>query len=96
MRKSNQSSIKEVIDAMLDSYRLRDKFYAYRLASNWEKCMGATIAKRTTNVYVKDKTLYLQLDSAVVRQELSLAKTKIIETMNESVGEIVIKDVVFI
>ena len=96
MRKSNESSIKEAIDEMLDTYRLRDKFYAYRLASNWEKCMGITIAKRTRNVYVKDKTLYLQLDSAVLRQELSLAKTKIIATMNESVGETVITDVVFI
>lgn len=94
MRKSNESSIKELIDAMLDSYRLKDKFYEYQLVSNWEKCMGLTIAKRTSNIYIKNKVLCVQLDSAVLRQELSLAKQKVIATMNESVGLVVIEDIV--
>ena len=92
--KSNSSTLKEAIDDLLNAYRLSDKLDEHRLLSSWEKVMGKMIAKHTKEIYMKDKVLTIKLDSAVLREELSYAKTKMIKLLNDSIGKEVVKDVV--
>ena len=48
MRKSSESSLKDLIDQMLDNYRLRDRLNEVRITSAWEALMGNAINNRTT------------------------------------------------
>lgn len=56
--------------------------------------MGAMIAKHTTDIYIKHKQLFVTLDSAALRNELVLAKSKIVKMLNDAVGTEVINEVV--
>jgi predicted nucleic acid-binding Zn ribbon protein len=94
MSKHNEHSLKEVIDQMLRAYKLDDKLSERRLISSWEKVMGTMIAKHTKDLYIKQKQLYITLDSAALRNELLLAKSKIVSMLNNEVGTDVISDVV--
>jgi hypothetical protein len=47
-------------------------------------------------VYIKDGTLFLQIESAPLRNELFRAKSKIIELINREMGSALVQDVVFI
>lgn len=94
--KGNEHRLKEVVDKLLDIYRIRQKYHETAITAHWEEIMGKMIANRTTKVYIKDKKLYLKLDSAVLRSELSMAKHKIIELLNKRSGAAVIQDVVFL
>ncbi len=94
MRKHNEHSLKEVIDQLLKAYKLDDKLAERRLIASWESVMGAMIAKHTTDLYIKHKQLFVSLDSAALRNELSLAKTKIVKMLNDEVGLEVINDVI--
>ena len=58
--------------------------------------MGSAIASRTTRLYVRESTLYIELSSAPLRSELVNAKQKVIQLVNKEVGSEVISDVVFI
>ena len=55
--------------------------------------MGKTIAKSTSKISLKDEVLYLQIDSSVIKSELSFAKSKIIELVNKELGGTYIKRV---
>ena len=55
--------------------------------------MGKVIAKRTKSVYIKDKTLFVFLNSSVLRNELMMMRQEIIDTLNKRVGENVIDDI---
>lgn len=94
MSKHNEHSLKEVIEHLLKAYKLDDKLSERRLIASWEIVMGAMIAKHTKDLYIKHKQLFVTLDSAALRNELSLAKTKIIKMLNEEVGSEVINDVI--
>jgi len=48
----------------------------------------------TTRVELKDDILYVSLSSSVLREELSLGKTKIIKILNEALGKELIKKLV--
>jgi len=95
MRATNDQTLKEVITDLLKAYRIENKVLAVRLINSWEVVTGKLISKHTTNLYVKQKTLFVYLDSAALRNELSYAKKKIIKALNKEVGVEVITDIKF-
>lgn len=94
MSKHNEHSLKDAIDLLLKTYKLDEKLAEKRLISSWEKVMGGMIAKHTTDIYIKHKQLFVTLDSAALRNELLLAKSKIVKMLNDAVGTEVINEVV--
>lgn len=96
MKKGNEHTLKEAVNQMLEAYRIKSRFQETAVIAHWEEIMGKTIANRTTGLYIKDKKLFLKLNSAVLRNELQIAKQKIVELLNERAGSEVIHDVIFL
>ena len=94
MSKHNEQSIKQAIQSLLKTYGLEQKLNEVKLVSLWEKVMGKMIANHTKNIYVQNKCLFLKLDSAALKHELTYAKSKIITMMNDEMGVEVILDIV--
>ncbi|MDI9881486.1 DUF721 domain-containing protein [Flectobacillus longus] len=95
-RKTSASSLKEAIEDMLEFYKLRTKFDETYVAAHWEQIMGAPIAARTTRVYITEAKLYIQLDSASLRNELLMAKNKILQLINQAIGAELVNEVIFL
>lgn len=95
-RKSDTSSLKNVIEDLLKSYKIKDKFDENKLISNWEQIMGTMIANRTEQVYVKNKVLYAKINSPALRQELNIARQKVMDLIYEHVDKELIRDVKFV
>jgi predicted nucleic acid-binding Zn ribbon protein len=94
MQKSNQQSIKEAIDALLRIYGLDGRMKEVRLVGSWEKVMGKMIARHTKEIFIRDRKLYVRLDSAALRGELSYGTEKMVKMLNEEAGGSVIDEVV--
>jgi hypothetical protein len=56
--------------------------------------MGPAIQKYTTAIKLQNDTLYVQLSSSVLREELSYGKEKIIRMLNEELGKDLVKKLV--
>lgn len=95
-RRPGITPLKEAIDMMLDKYSLRNRFDQSFVVAHWDKIMGSAIATRTKKVYIKDQILFLQIESAPLRNELLRAKPKIVELINREMGTNLVEDVVFI
>ncbi|MFT5883879.1 MAG: hypothetical protein ACI9IP_000329 [Arcticibacterium sp.] len=96
LRSQNAVPMKEALDAFLDSFNLKSKFNETSLVASWEKIMGQTIASRTDKIFVRSGTLFLRITSAPLRQELVLAKSKLISLINREMGHELVNEVVFI
>jgi predicted nucleic acid-binding Zn ribbon protein len=95
MGKHNEHTMKEAFEQLLRVYKLDDKIAQSNIISSWETVMGSVIAKHTKEVFINKQQLYVVLDSAALRNELSMAKSKIITMLNASVGKEVINDIIF-
>lgn len=93
MRKSNEESLKDVINQLLDAYKLRDKLNHVKLMHSWEKIMGEAISKRTEKIIFKDHILSIYLTSAPLKEELTYGKEKIKQMLNEELGGDFIEEV---
>jgi predicted nucleic acid-binding Zn ribbon protein len=89
-----QYSIGDAIRQYLKQSRIKGDIQALQIHEVWEKVMGKTIARYTTNLKVINKTLFITTNVAPLKQELLYQKEKIKLRVNEALGEKVIEDVV--
>ncbi len=94
MLKKNEVTLAEAMQMMLQEFKLKSRFDETRVRVLWAKLMGKTIDTYTTELYVRKKVLYLTVISAPLKQELSFSKEKIIQLINEEMGQVYIKEVV--
>lgn len=94
MKSGNVHSLKEAIDNLLDFYRIRSKVVETDIVNSWELLMGKMIANHTTDIYIKGSKLFLKVDSSVLKNELSLMKTSILQRVNERAGKNIIDEII--
>lgn len=87
-------SMQDAIQQFLKQSRLKGNIQALQIEDVWEKIMGKTIAKYTDKIQIINQTLFISSSVAPLKNELMYQKEKIIELVNEALGEKVIKEVV--
>ena len=92
--KSNTQHIGDAIQELLRSYRIKSKFDEATLVSSWERLVGKPIAKRTKRVSVRNKVLFVELDSPAMKNDLNLHKAQILEVFAKEFGKDVIRELV--
>jgi predicted nucleic acid-binding Zn ribbon protein len=87
-------SLSQALQQFLKQSRLKGNIQALQIEEVWEELMGKTIAKYTDNIQIINQTLFITTTVAPLKNELMFQKEKIIQRVNEALGERVIKDVV--
>jgi hypothetical protein len=87
-------SIGEALKEFLKKSRLKSGVQALQIQEAWAKIMGKTIANYTDKIEIINSTLFISTSVAPLKNELIYQKEKIIERVNEALGEKVIKEVV--
>ena len=95
MAGSNEYTLKQAIEALINQYKIEERISETIVLSDWEKIVGKMISRHTKNIYIKKKVLFVELDNAALRNELSYAKTKLIEKLNATLKAEAIIDIVF-
>ena len=94
-KRSSDQSLKDAIDEMLKAFHLDQKMHEARIINSWEKVMGKTVSNRTTQIFMRDKKLFVYLNSASLREELHHSREKVIKLLNEEAGVEVVQEIVF-
>lgn len=86
--------IGEVLKEFVHENKLQKGLDKVNVKKAWNSEMGTPIAKYTTAVKLDGNTLHVQLNSSVLREELSYGKEKIIKLLNEKLGKEIIEKLV--
>ena len=95
MRRNNAEQIGDVIRFFLRQQGLESPLNEYRLVQAWGDVVGPAMARYTSNLYIKNQTLHVHLTSAVLRQELMMARELLVKNLYQQVGAQVIVDIHF-
>ena len=95
LKPSNDQKIGDVLSSYLkDNKKLKPRLDQKKLMQIWEEEMGPTIAGYTRDIRLYRHKVFITIDSAPLRNELSYSKEKICRFLNESLGEDLIDAVV--
>ncbi|HIB36900.1 DUF721 domain-containing protein [Mesonia sp.] len=93
-RNDEHQSISDVLKNFVDKNKLQKGLDRVNVKEVWQAQMGPAINKYTTSIKLNNDTLYIELSSSVLREELSYGKEKIIKMMNEELGKDLVKKLV--
>ena len=93
-RRNNESAIGDILSEIIQSNKLESGLNQISVIDAWKNLMGNGVNNYTRNVTLRNGILYVELTSAVLREELSYGKDKIIKMINEELGKEVVKEVI--
>ena len=96
MRKTNDKSLKEAIEQMMQVYKIKRKYDETGIIAHWPELVGKPVANRTKELFVRDKKLFLRIESSVIKNELMLMRTQIINKINDEAKGILVEDIIFL
>lgn len=96
MKRKKAEPVGDVVLSLLRQQGLEAPLNEYRLIQSWTDVMGPAIERYTRNVSIRNQTLFVQLASPVLRQELSMQKRELVQRLNTHVRAQVITDITFL
>lgn len=93
-RHNEHMKMSEVLKEFVEANKLQTGLDKVNVKQAWKDIMGNGVNSYTEKVLLKRDVLYVHLSSAVLREELSYGKEKIITLMNEALGKDLIKKLV--
>lgn len=83
-----------VLDDYVKALGLKNKLNERKVLELYPQVVGATFARYTTNLVLEHGRLYISLNSSMVRNELMMVRTKLMDSLNKAVGAEVVRDIV--
>jgi predicted nucleic acid-binding Zn ribbon protein len=94
MRKSNTQPLGEVIHEYLKAMDINNKLKEVRFFDSWPDIVGIAIAKKTTKMLIKNRVLFIYMNSSVARSELLHLRQGLVKALNDRAGEKMIDEIV--
>lgn len=94
MKKQSSVKLGDLLrDYMADIGR-SEGILSARVLRCWDETMEESVVKATSSKYFKEGTLYVTLNSSIIRNILTRRKKSLIYLMNQSLGGMYVKSLV--
>ena len=93
-RNNDNQPIQDILKEFVKTNNLQSGLDKVNVREAWANLMGNGVNNYTTAIELKHETLYVQLSSSVLREELSYGNEKIVKMLNEAIGKGVVKKLV--
>ena len=90
----NNNEIKNLLHIFLKKNNLEKGLLDLEVKRAWHELMENGVSNYTTDVSLKNKTLYIKLSSPALKEELSYGKEKLIKLINERFEKTIIEKIV--
>jgi len=86
--------VNSILNNLIENSSLKEGLNNIKIQTIWKKTMGDNINSYTSEITLKKHTLYINLSSSVLREELSYGKEKIIKLLNEELNAEIIRKII--
>lgn len=90
----NNNEIKNLLDIFLKKNNLEKGLLELEVKRAWHELMENGVSNYTTDVSLKNKTLYIKLSSPALKEELSYGKEKLMKLINERFKKKIVQKIV--
>jgi predicted nucleic acid-binding Zn ribbon protein len=85
-KKSNLIKLGDAIDQLFKQEKLDIKMSQFMIKKNWKDIVGEMVANNTDDVSFNTKTVFVMLNSAALKHEVSFRKEEIVNSINKFCG----------
>lgn len=93
-KSSNLIKLGDAISQLLKQEHLDVKISRFTVKNSWKDIVGEMIARNTTEISFRDKTIFVTLSSAALKEELSYRKEELLKNINTFCGNRLVDTIV--
>jgi len=93
-KKSNLIKLGDAISQLFKQEKLDVKISQFTVKNSWKDIVGDMVANNTTEIYFNDKIIFVTLNSAALKHELSFRKDDLVNSINKFCGYRLIEQIV--
>lgn len=94
-RRKKTQKLQDVLQELAKVQHLDKKLNELRIQDVWPKVVGNMINEYTSYIHISHHTLFIKIDSSVLRNELWMHRTQLMEKINTEIGDNIISQIVF-
>jgi predicted nucleic acid-binding Zn ribbon protein len=83
-----------LVGKLLEGLGLDKRLREFRAVEAWEEAVGKTVSEHATPTGIREGVLFVEVDSSVWMQELSLLRESIVERLNAALGVPLVRRIV--
>ena len=96
MKRHKAEQVGDVVKLLLRQQGLEAPLNEYRLIQSWTDVLGKPVERFTRDLYIRNQTLYVILSSSVLKNELMMQRSMLVQRLNAAVGAQVITEIRFV
>lgn len=96
MKRKNEVTLSEAIRYFIQEHGMEQRVLDSMVLDAWHNQMGDFMKKYTDSLYVKNRTLFVKINSPAIKNELSYGKSKILKHINAYIEEEYVLEIKFI
>ena len=81
----------DLIKEFYDQYKGPDYLDEIKAVNSWVQVAGTFVASHTVDISIKNKVMYVRVDSDALRTELGYSKSLLVKKLNDIVGKEVLR-----
>ncbi len=85
----------DLIKAFYERHKGPEYLDEQKILNSWPEVVGPFIAKHTIDLSIRNKMLFVRVDSDSLRNELYYSKSLLLKNLNDLAGKEVIAEMVF-
>ncbi len=93
-RNKSEEKLSDTIGDFINQDKIKPKYFQTSINSVWKELMGEMVAGYTSSIKVSGNKLILVITSGPLKHELAYNKDKLINKINERMGEDYIKEII--
>jgi hypothetical protein len=94
IRNSRFVQLKDILDDMIRDMRIGGKMDEMKVRKYWQEMVGSYITNHTSRIYYRHGKLFVYLESSALKQELYMAREKIVVALNERLQEKLVNELI--
>lgn len=85
-KKNNLIKLGDAIDQLFKQEKLDLKISRFTVKNSWKEIVGEMIANSTTDIFFNEKTVFITLNSAALKHELTFRREELLTNINKFCG----------
>lgn len=82
MKRYNDEKIRDVIKQMVGEKKFKSSYYKFLIKKFWKEEMSKMVSDSTDSLSIRERKLFINLNSAPIKQELMYHRKTILEKIN--------------
>jgi predicted nucleic acid-binding Zn ribbon protein len=93
MKRKDPETLADVLQQYLKAIGADKHIKEMRMMQKWDEIVGPYIARDTLDFSLKDGTLTVKFRTPIIRNEISMRRTILLQRLNEAAGEEIINKI---